>query len=142
MGFVDAFVGTPQSKVAGITILIAVIVLSVSLVFSNDKAPFVQKVGMAFLIFLICIPIILYNLFQITCFVTGKGANGETWWCGVYAWIIVVISIIVIAYTIYVIIARKQENFSEEEDEEEIEENDEENDEEIEEEKEDEEEVE
>jgi len=117
MGFVDAFVGTPQSKVAGITLLIAVIVISVSLVFSNDKAPFVQKVGMAFLIFLICIPIILYNLFQITCFVTGKGANGETWWCGVYAWIIVIISIIVIVATIYIVLTKQQENFYAEDDE-------------------------
>ena len=137
MGFVDAFVGTPQSKVAGITILIAVIVLSVSLIFSNDKAPFVQKVGMAFLIFLICIPMILYHLFQITCFVTGKGANGETWWCGVYAWIIVIISIIVIVATIYTVLSIKQENFyveEEEVEEEEIEEYKDDNEEEIEEE--------
>jgi hypothetical protein len=121
MGFVDAFVGTPQSKVAGITILIAVIVLSISLIFSNDKLPIAQKVGMAFLIFLMCIPMILYHLFQITCFVTGKGANGETWWCGVYAWIIVIISIIVIVATIYIVLTKQQENFyfdEEEEDEE------------------------
>lgn len=87
----SVFIGSPQSMLSGIALLIAIIVVSICFIFSKEKTPVIQKIGGAFLLFLICIPIILYNLFQVTCLVTGKGVNGETWWCGIYAWIIATI---------------------------------------------------
>lgn len=100
MKLVDAFLGTPQSKYAAVAILIAVLVVSISVLFTKEKIPIGQKIGIALLIILISIPSILYTLFQMTCIVTGSGANGETWWCGVYAWILLAIIII---YAILVI---------------------------------------
>jgi hypothetical protein len=104
MGFVQAIVGTPQSKVSGIAIILAIIVLFLSLIFSKDNTPVAEKVGTAFIILFICIPVVLYNLFQITCLVTGKGTYGETWWCGVYAWLITVVIILFSAFIIVIII--------------------------------------
>jgi Mn2+/Fe2+ NRAMP family transporter len=104
MGFVQAIVGTPQSKVSGIAIILAIIVLFVSLIFSKDNTPVAEKVGTAFIILFICIPVVLYNLFQITCLVTGKGTYGETWWCGVYAWLITAVILLFSAFIIVIII--------------------------------------
>lgn len=105
MGFVEAFIGTTQSKISGVAVLLAIIVLFFSLIFSNDG---INKVGMAFIVLLICIPIVLYSLFQLTCLVTG---SGETWWCGVYAWILTVFTVIFAAFiivaTIYLMVSKK-----------------------------------
>jgi hypothetical protein len=114
MGFVEAFVGAPQSKLSGIAILVAIIAVFISILFSKDGMAVTQKVGMAFIFLLICIPIALYNLFQITCIVTGSGVN---WWCGLYAWAITVIILIFVAIlivaAIYVMVSNKpkDENF-------------------------------
>jgi ABC-type multidrug transport system fused ATPase/permease subunit len=112
MTFVDAFIGTPQTKYAAIVILIAVSVVSVSVLFTKEKIPIGQKVGIALLIFLVSIPSILYMLFQMTCIVTGSGGEGgETWWCGAFAWIllgfIVVYAIVIVALTIMSLVAER-----------------------------------
>ena len=104
MGFVKAIVGTPQSKVSGIAIILAIIVLFISVIFSKDNTPVAEKIGTAFIMLFICIPIVLYNLFQITCLVTGNGTYGDTWWCGVYAWLITVLILMFSAFIIVVII--------------------------------------
>lgn len=112
MKLVDAFIGTPQSKYAAIVILIAVSVVSVSVLFTKEKIPIGQKIGIALLIFLVSIPSILYMLFQMTCIVTGSGGEGgETWWCGAFAWIllgfIVVYAIVIVVLTIMSLIAER-----------------------------------
>ena len=116
MGFVKAIVGTPQSKVSGVAIILIIFVLFISLIFSKDNTPVAEKIGMAFIMLFICIPIVLYNLFQITCLVTGKGTNGETWWCGVYAWfitaIILMFSVFIIVVIIYLMATNKKQTTS------------------------------
>lgn len=108
MAVLDAFIGSPQSKMSGVAIFVAVIALFIALLFSNPNIAILQKVGIAFIFLLISIPILLYNLFQLTCLVTGSGVN---WWCGFYAWIItaitVLFSIFIIGVVIYVMIANK-----------------------------------
>lgn len=108
MGIVDAFIGSPQSKMSGVAIAVAIMTLFIALLVSNPNIPVLQKVGIAFIFLLVSIPILLYNLFQLTCLVTGSGVN---WLCGLYAWIITVIivlfSIFIIGVVIYVMIANK-----------------------------------
>jgi hypothetical protein len=112
MKLVDAFIGTPQSKYAAIVILLAVSIVSVSVLFTKEKIPIGQKIGIALLIFLVSIPSILYMLFQMTCIVTGSGGEGgETWWCGAFAWIllgfIVVYAIVIVVLTIMSLVAER-----------------------------------
>ena len=114
MKLVDAFIGTSQSKIAGIAILVAILIVSISVLFSKEKIPVGQKIGIALLIFLVSIPSILYTLFQMTCIVTGSGGEGlegETWWCAIYAWalvaIIIIYAILVIVLTIMSLVAER-----------------------------------
>jgi hypothetical protein len=94
MKLVDAFIGTTQSKYAAVAILIAMFAASLTVIFSKEKVPIGQKFTIVLLLFVITIPAILYTLFQMTCLVTGAGTNGETWWCGIYAWFLVILTII------------------------------------------------
>ena len=109
MGFVEAFIGTPHSKISGISIFLAILVLFISVIFSkNMNMPLVNKLGMAFMVLIICVPSVLYHLFNITCLVTGKGINSEKWWCNAYAWLVTVFTVfgsaLIIIYTINLMI--------------------------------------
>lgn len=98
--FFSIFTGAPQSRYAGLAIIMAVIIVSLVILFGKDNIPFSQKFSFVLLIFLISLPSILLSLFQLTCLVRGVGANNQRWWCGAYAW---VISIILIIYSILLI---------------------------------------
>jgi Mn2+/Fe2+ NRAMP family transporter len=105
MGFVDAFIGTPHSKISGIAIILAIIVLFIGVIFSkNINMPLVNKLGIAFIVLIISVPSVLYHLFNITCLVTGKGIDGEKWWCNAYAWLISVVTVLFSAFVIIVTI--------------------------------------
>ena len=102
MKIVDAFIGTAQSKFAAIAILVAVLVVCITMLFSKEKVPIEQKLLMAVILFVVSLPSILYILFQMTCIVTGDGGKGgATWWCGIYAWILLAI---IVVYAIMVVI--------------------------------------
>jgi hypothetical protein len=101
VSFVDAFIGTQQSKYAAVSILIAMIAISVSILMGADKIPLGQKFIFVLVILLVSVPSILYTLFQMSCIVTGSIGYSGNWWCGAYAWFLVVI---VILYTFLVVI--------------------------------------
>jgi hypothetical protein len=100
--FLSVFTGTTQSRYAGLAILMAIIVVSLVILFGKDNIPFSQKFSFVLLIFLISLPSILLSLFQITCLVKGVGSNYQRWWCGAYAWIISAILIIYCILLVFV----------------------------------------
>lgn len=100
--FFSIFTGSPQSRFAGLAIIMAVIVVSLVILFGKDNVPFSQKFSFVLLIFLISLPSILLSLFQLTCLVKGTGANNQRWWCGAYAWIISAILIIYCILLVFV----------------------------------------
>lgn len=101
VSFINAFIGTQQSKYAAVSILIALIAISLSILLGADKIPLGEKFLVVFIILLISIPSILYTLFQMSCIVTGANGNRGNWWCGAFAWFLVVI---VIVYTFLIVI--------------------------------------
>lgn len=100
--FVSIFVGVPQSRYAALAILIAIVVVSLVILFNNETVPLGQKFGFVFLIFIVSLPGLALSLFQLTCIVTGSGFKNKRWWCSAYAWII---SLIMIFYSILLVFA-------------------------------------
>jgi len=96
------FVGVPQSRYAALAILIAIVVVALTIMFGDSPVPMSQKFGFVLMVFLISLPGLALSLFQLTCIVTGAGANGKNWWCSVYAW---VLSAIMIFYAVLLVIA-------------------------------------
>jgi len=86
MSISDFFVSVPQSKLAGLTILLTLAIISIFILVGKDKISFGQKVAIVLLLVLLALPTILLTLFQINCVVTGAGARNP--WCGWYAWIV------------------------------------------------------
>ena len=114
-GLANMFFGVPQSQYAALAILIAIVVVSVTILFSDSPVPVSQKFGFVLMVFLVSLPGLALSLFQLTCIVTGAGANNKRWWCSLYAW---VLSAIMIFYSILLIIAaimsltsKKKESF-------------------------------
>jgi hypothetical protein len=111
MGLQQIFVGVPQSKYAALAILVAILAVSISVLFGKESMPLSQKIGAILLLILVTLPGILYSLFQLTCLVTGAGVNNKRWWCAVYAWLIsallIVYSVLLIAIAILSIFSGK-----------------------------------
>lgn len=93
--------GVPQSKIAGMAILVAVVVVALSILFGKEPIPLTQKFVIVLVMFLLALPAILLSLFQINCLVTGAGLKNQRWWCGLYAW---VISVMVVFYCVMLVI--------------------------------------
>lgn len=102
MAVMNLFIGVPQSKYSALAIVATVLVVSLTLLLGKEPIPFSQKLATVLLLFLISAPGILLTLFQLTCLVTGSGLSNQRWWCSAYAWII---SIILIVYSIFMIVA-------------------------------------
>src|SRR5210317_594733 len=97
-GLLDLFVGSVQSKYAGMALLASVGLAALTLLFGREKVPFTRKIVVAVLLILLSLPTILLTLFQLTCMVTGTRGSK---WCGAYAW---VIAALVIVYAVMMII--------------------------------------
>ena len=82
------FASVPQSKLAGLTILLTLGLISVFILAGKDKISFGQKLAIVLLLVLLALPTILLTLFQINCVVTGAGLSNQRWWCSLYAWIV------------------------------------------------------
>jgi hypothetical protein len=87
-GLLDIFIGSTQSRYAGMAILTSLGVVGLSILFGKEKVSFMRKLVVAGLLILLSLPAILVTLFQLTCMVTGTGAGGKKWWCGTYAWLV------------------------------------------------------
>jgi len=94
MSFKNVFIGSPQSKYAAFAIILAIVCVSISILFGKESMPIGQKIGAIFLLVLVSVPGILYSLFQITCLETGAGSQNQRWWCSLYAWLITAVVII------------------------------------------------
>lgn len=85
MSFVSAFIGVPQSRYAGLAILLAAVIVSLLILLGKYPIPPAQRVQFIFMVFLVSLPSLALSLFQLTCIVTGSAKN---WWCSAYAWIV------------------------------------------------------
>lgn len=101
MNFSDIFIGTPQSKYAGIAILVTLLMVALAIMVSKEKVPFVNKFVIAVILILVSLPGILFSLFQLTCIVTGAGSKNQRWWCSAYAWFI---TILIVIYAVIIVI--------------------------------------
>lgn len=101
VSFVNAFIGTQQSKYAAVSILIAFVAIALSILLGADKLPIGEKIIFLFLILLVSAPSILYSLFQMSCIVNGAYGKRGNWWCGAFAWFLVAI---VVLYTFLIVI--------------------------------------
>lgn len=97
----DLFLGSDQSKYAAMAIVIALVAVAFTVLFSKEKIPIGQKLVIVVLMFLLSLPAMLFSLFQITCLVTGTGFRNSKWWCGAYAWFI---TVLVIIYAIVIVV--------------------------------------
>ena len=97
----DLFIGSDQSKYAAMAIVISLIAVAFTVLFSQEKIPLGQKLVIVVLMFLLSLPAMLFSLFQITCLVTGTGFRNSKWWCGAYAWFI---TVLVIIYAIVIVV--------------------------------------
>ncbi len=86
MAFIDIFLGVPQSKYAGLAILLAISVVAFAILVGKEPIPMGQKFMFILIMFLVSLPGLLLTLFQLTCLVTGSGLKNQRWWCSAYAW--------------------------------------------------------
>ena len=112
MGLLTPFIGSPQSRYAALSIIVAISAVSIAILVGADALPLSQKFFFIVLIFLLSIPGLLLSLLQLTCLVTGAGSNNKRWWCSLYSWImsafIIFYSIIIVLVTIQTLINNKE----------------------------------
>jgi hypothetical protein len=100
-GILDLFFGVPQSKYAGMAILVSLAAVGLSILFGKERVPFFQKLVVVGLLFLLSLPAMLVTLFQLTCMVTGAGLKNQRWWCSGYAWLV---SALIVLYSVLLIV--------------------------------------
>lgn len=100
------FTGTDQSRVAAIAIVVAVVAIVLSVLFSNTDLSFGDRVGLSVFVILFSLPSILFALFDLTCISGNTKTNSPCWY---YGWIltlfIIVIAIIVVINSVMSMIA-------------------------------------
>ena len=97
----DVFLGSEQSKYAGVALFITILIICLSILFTSSKIPIEQRIVFVIFIIIITVPSILMSLFELTCIVTGGNYNTR-WWCWALAW---VLAIMIIFYCIMIIIS-------------------------------------
>lgn len=108
MALADIFVGVPQSKYAGLAILVALVAIAVAVLFGKDSVPLSKKFVVILMMFLVALPSILLALFQLTCIVTGAGVKNQRWWCAAYAWLgsalVLLYAVVLVAFAVMSIV--------------------------------------
>ena len=97
----DVFLGSEQSKYAGVALFITILIICISILLTSSKIAIEQRILFVLFILIISVPSILMTLFELTCIVTGGNYNTR-WWCWLLAW---VLAIIIIFYCIMIIIS-------------------------------------
>jgi hypothetical protein len=97
----DVFLGSEQSKYAGIALFITILIICLAILFTSSKIPIEQRLVFVIFILIITVPSILMSLFELTCIVTGGNYNTR-WWCWALAW---VLAIMIIFYCVMIIIS-------------------------------------
>ena len=97
----DVFLGSEQSKYAGIALFITILIICLAILFTSSKIPIEQRIVFVIFILIITLPSILMTLFELTCIVTGGNYNTR-WWCWALAWFL---AVMIIFYCIMIIIS-------------------------------------
>jgi hypothetical protein len=97
----DVFLGSEQSKYAGIALFITILIICLAILFTSSKIAIEQRIVFVIFILIITVPSILMSLFELTCIVTGGNYNTR-WWCWLLAW---VLAVIIIFYCIMIIVS-------------------------------------
>ena len=97
----DVFLGSEQSKYAGIALFITILIICLAILFTSSKIAIEQRIVFVIFILIITVPSILMSLFELTCIVTGGNYNTR-WWCWLLAW---VLAVMIIIYCIMIIIS-------------------------------------
>lgn len=97
----DVFLGSEQSKYAGIALFITILIICLAILFTSSKIPIEQRIVFVIFILIITLPSILMTLFELTCIVTGGNYNTR-WWCWALAWLL---AILIIFYCVMIIIS-------------------------------------
>jgi hypothetical protein len=97
----DVFIGTKQSRYAGIAIFSAIIIVCISILFTNTDISLGQRIGIVLFIILTSIPSVFLSLFELTCIVTGGNPKTHVL-CHYFAWIV---AFIIIIYSAIIIIS-------------------------------------
>jgi len=97
----DVFLGSEQSKYAGVALFITILIICISILITSSKIAIEQRILFVIFILIISVPSILMTLFELTCIVTGGNYNTR-WWCWLLAWFL---AIIIILYCIMIIIS-------------------------------------
>jgi hypothetical protein len=97
----DVFLGSEQSKYAGIALFITILIICLAILFTSSKIPIEQRIVFVIFILIITLPSILMTLFELTCIVTGGNYNTR-WWCWALAW---VLAVMIIFYCIMIIVS-------------------------------------
>ena len=97
----DVFLGSEQSKYAGIALFITILIICLAILFTSSKIPIEQRLVFVLFILILTVPSILMSLFELTCIVTGGNYNTR-WWCWALAW---VLAIMIIFYCVMIIIS-------------------------------------
>ena len=97
----DVFLGSEQSKYAGIALFITILIICLSILFTSSKIPIEQRLVFVLFVLILTIPSILMSLLELTCIVTGGNYNTR-WWCWALAW---VLAIMIIFYCVMIIIS-------------------------------------
>ena len=95
------FLGSEQSKYAGVALFITIFILCLAILFSSSKISIEQRFAFVLFIILVSLPSVLMSLFELTCIVTG-GNSTTRWWCWVLAW---VITFFIIVYCLMIIVS-------------------------------------
>ena len=97
----DVFLGSEQSKYAGIALFITILIICLAILFTSSKIPIEQRIVFVIFILIITLPSILMTLFELTCIVTGGNYNTR-WWCWALAWFL---AVMIIFYCVMIIIS-------------------------------------
>ena len=101
MGILDYFIGTQQSKYAGIAIFSAIFVICMAILFTNTDVSLSHRIMVIFFVFLMSIIPVGMSLFELTCIVTGS-KNKPYNMCNIFAW---AVAVIMIVYSLILIVS-------------------------------------
>ena len=115
----DVFIGTKQSRFAGIAIFAAIVIVCISILFTNTDISLTQRFGIVLFIILTSIPSVFLSLFELTCIVTGGNSKTHVL-CHYFAWFVtfiifiycglIIVSVILSMFTYNTAMDRIKEN--------------------------------
>ena len=105
----DVFIGTKQSRFAGIAIFTAIIIVCISILFTNTDISLTQRIGIVLFIILTSVPSVFLSLFELTCIVTGGNPKTHVL-CHYFAWFVAFIIFVYSGLIIVSVILSISEN--------------------------------